>query len=140
MKKIIFAIVFIFPGTIFCQSKSTENKKPAANDAATKVAKFEPVTFYFVMLMKGPNRSQDSLTAEKIQEGHMANISKLTASGKLIVAGPFMDDKDWRGIFICKTNSLEETEELLKSDPAVAAGRLSYEIHSWMTGKNCLFK
>jgi len=66
--------------------------------------------YWFVMLLQGNNRSQDSATAAKTQEGHMANINKLYSEGKLKVAGPFGDDDNWRGIFIfdvsaegCKT-------------------------------------
>ncbi|MCW3106672.1 MAG: hypothetical protein JWQ09_1178 [Segetibacter sp.] len=140
MKKILVTLAIVFPLVLFAQSKSLKSKKVTSDTTIAKEEKFEPITLYFVMLMKGPNRTQDSTTAEKIQEGHMANISKLAATGKLIVAGPFMEDKNWRGIFILKTNSIEEAEALVKTDPAVVAGRLSYEIHPWMTGKNCLFK
>ena len=76
------------------------------------------------MLKAGPNRSQDSTTAAKIQEGHMANIRKLGESGKLVVAGPFGDDGNWRGIFIFDTPTIEEAEQLVKTDPAIQSGRL----------------
>lgn len=89
--------------------------------------------FWFVMLLKGNNRTQDSATAVKLQEGHMANISKLYKEGKLKVAGPFADDGHWRGVFIFDVASKEEAELLLNGDPAIAAGRLSYEIHPWYT-------
>ena len=96
--------------------------------------------YFFVMLSDGPNRSQDSVTAEKIQAAHLKNISRLAQIGKLLVAGPFGDDGKWKGIFIFNCKTREEVEELVKTDPAVAAGRLSYELHPWWTGKNCVFK
>ena len=85
------------------------------------------------MLTKGSNRKQDSVTAAKIQEGHMANINRLYYAGKLKVAGPFGDDGDWLGLFVFDCATKEEVEQLLKTDPAVAAGRLNYDIRLWWT-------
>ncbi len=131
MKKIILLSVLLFPLTLLAQSKY---------DSTIKQEEFVPIELYFVMLIKGTNRTQDSLTVVKIQEGHIANIKRLAQEGKILVAGPFMDDTDWRGIFIMKCKDQAECELLLKTDPAIASGRLAAEIHPWMTGKNCLFK
>ncbi|NUM72636.1 MAG: hypothetical protein HUU43_17485, partial [Ignavibacteriaceae bacterium] len=90
--------------------------------------------YWFVMLKRGENRSLDSLTAVKLQEGHMANINKMAEMGKLKLAGPFADKGDWRGIFIMVTDSQQEAEELVNQDPAIQAGRLAYEIHPWYGG------
>jgi uncharacterized protein len=89
--------------------------------------------YFFVMLKKGPNRDHNSAKSAKIQDGHMANINKLYYEGKIKVAGPFGDDGDWRGIFIFDCATKEEVETLLKTDPAIEAGRLAYEIHPWWT-------
>lgn len=89
--------------------------------------------YWFVMLLKGPNRDQDSATAARIQSGHLANITRLYNEGKIKVAGPFGDDGDWLGLFIFDCPSKEEVEKLLKSDPAIAAGRLSYDLRPWYT-------
>ena len=97
-------------------------------------------TYYFVMLKSGMNRNQDSISLHKIQQGHMANINRLSKEGKLVVAGPFLDDNNWRGIFIFDVKTKEEVEQLLKSDPAITSGRLNYEIHPWMTQKGTYFK
>jgi uncharacterized protein YciI len=89
--------------------------------------------YWFVMLTAGNNRNQDSATAAKIQQGHLANIGRLYNEGKLKVAGPFGDEGKWIGIFIFDCETKEEVEKLLSTDPAIAAGRLSYEIHPWWT-------
>jgi len=112
-------------------SANAQNElKPANTEpkAETRIKQF-----WFVMLLKGNNRTQDSATAAKLQEGHMANISKLYKEGKLKVAGPFGDDGNWRGVFIFDVATKEEVEQLLQADPAIAAGRLAYEIHPWYT-------
>ncbi|HLK27272.1 MAG TPA: YciI family protein, partial [Puia sp.] len=96
--------------------------------------------YFFVMLTSGANRNQDSVTAAKIQDGHMANITRLYKMGKILVAGPFGDEGKWRGIFIFDCKTEQEVRDYLKTDPAVAAGRLDYEIHPWWTAKNSVFK
>ncbi|MEP6595294.1 MAG: YciI family protein [Ginsengibacter sp.] len=117
-------------------SKTTDSTRAKAEAKP----EFEMKQYWFVMLIKGLNRNQDSVTADKIQEGHMANITRLAKAGKLTVAGPFGDDGNWRGIFILDCKDREEAEKLLQTDPAIASGRLAYEIHPWWTAKNDVFK
>jgi uncharacterized protein YciI len=99
----------------------------------------ELASYYFVLLTRGPQWTAEKTPAtEKIQTAHLANITKLHDAGKLVLAGPFTDNGNWRGIFIFKTSSLEETKSLVENDPAVQAGRLTYEIHPWATKKAML--
>lgn len=86
-------------------------------------------TYYFVYLKAGTNRTQDSTTRAQIQRAHLDNITKLANEGKLIVAGPFMDDHEVRGIFILNARSMEEAMEWTQTDPAVKAGRLIMDVH-----------
>jgi len=127
-------------GTILLLSLQHSFSQEKKTDVQKKEPAYEMKQYFFVMLSKGANRTQDSVTAAKIQEGHMANIQKLADIGKLIVAGPFGDDGNWRGIFIFDCKTKEEVESLIKTDPAVASGRLAYEIHPWWTAKNAVFK
>lgn len=92
--------------------------------------------YFFVMLTKGANREQDAATAAEIQAGHLANIQRLSEAGVLKLAGPFLEDGDWRGVFVFNCVTKEEVEAHLQSDPAVQAGRLSYSILPWATGIN----
>lgn len=74
-----------------------------------------------------------TVTAAKIQKGHLDNMDKMYYDGKLKVAGPFGDGKDWQGIFIFDFATKEEVQALLKTDPAIAAGRLIADIRPWYT-------
>ena len=121
MKKTLFALLLTLPICLMAQQKE---EKKSENQIRQ---------YFFVMLTAGPNRTQDSVTAAKIQEGHMANITRLYHEGKLKVAGPFGDDGPWIGIFIFDCTNKEEVESLLKTDPAIKNGRLNYEIHPWWT-------
>ena len=130
MKK-IFAYIFALTCILISQEVLAQEKE---------TPKYEMKTYQMVFLYKGPNRGQDSTETMRIQEGHMANIERLAEEGKLIVAGPFLDDKDLRGIFIFDSESEEEVKALVETDPAIIAGRLRYEIHPWMTAKGTCFK
>jgi uncharacterized protein YciI len=87
--------------------------------------------YVMAFLMRGPNRTHDSAQAARIQKDHMANINRMAEEGKLIVAGPFLDDSAIRGIYIFNVETIEEAEELTKTDPAIQSGRLKMELHPW---------
>ncbi|MFI5154693.1 MAG: YciI family protein [Chitinophagales bacterium] len=124
-------LCFSFCGYSVFSQKSSQSVIPK---------KMELKQYFFVMLTKGPSRDQDSAAAAKIQEGHMNNIRRLADHGKILVAGPFGDDGDWLGIFIFDCKTKEEVISYLKTDPAISAGRLNYDVRPWWTAKNCVFK
>lgn len=87
---------------------------------------------YVMALLKiGPNRSQDSITAAKLQKAHLDNIVRMANEGKLVIAGPFMDDWEVRGIYIFDVRTVEEARALTETDPAIQAGRLVMDLHPW---------
>jgi uncharacterized protein YciI len=79
----------------------------------------------FVFLHKRTDNSPISKEeTDKMMSGHMANINKMAAEGKLIVAGPF---EGGGGIFIFKTGSVAKVKEWLKNDPGITAKRWNEE-------------
>ena len=87
--------------------------------------------YVIAFLKRGPNRSQDSITKNKLQRAHLGNINKLAKEGKLVLAGPFLGNDDLRGIYIFNVTTIKEAEELTNSDPAVIAGSLIMELKEW---------
>jgi uncharacterized protein len=88
-------------------------------------------TYIMAFLRTGPNRDHDPETAREIQRGHMENINRLAKEGKLILAGPFLDGGELRGIFLFDVGTVEEARALTETDPAIQAGRLEMELHPW---------
>jgi len=88
-------------------------------------------SYIIAFLKAGPTKLTDSLAREKLQNAHMQNINRLVEEGKLILAGPFMDDQPLRGIFIFDVATIEEARELTLTDPAIQAGTLIMELHPW---------
>ena len=87
--------------------------------------------YVMAFLKSGPNRTHDSATSARIQRAHLDNIKRMAKEGKLVMAGPFMDKGEIRGIYIFNVSTLEEARELTESDPAIKAGRLIMELHPW---------
>ena len=81
--------------------------------------------YYFEMLTAVLHRAQDSAKVANIQEGQMANIRRLEQMGKLLVAGPFLDNSNRKGIIIIDTAGREEVEKLLATDPAISSMKLT---------------
>jgi len=92
---------------------------------------FKMKQYFMVFLSNGPNRTQDSATTAKIQAAHLDNILRLIEEKKMVLAGPFLDDGELRGIFILDVPTLDEAKRLTETDPAVKAGRLKMEIRPW---------
>ncbi len=87
--------------------------------------------YVFTFLKKGTNRDLSEEEARELQIAHLNNINRMAEERKLIVAGPFLDDGDIRGIYIFDVETVEEAEELTKTDPAIQNGVLSMEFKEW---------
>ena len=53
-------------------------------------------------------------------------------SGQLLLAGPFTDGGNTRGMCVFKVSSLENAKLLMKNDPKVMAGHLVLEWYTWL--------
>jgi uncharacterized protein YciI len=48
-----------------------------------------------------------------------------------VVAGPFLDNGNFAGIYIFNVKTVEEARALTASDPAIKAGVFEMELHPW---------
>lgn len=96
--------------------------------------------YVFMLLDKGDNREQDSAQAVKIQELHMAHLNKMAETGKLVMAGPFEDGGEHRGLLVFDLETVEEALQLEGEDPAVKAGRLKMNAFYWWAAKGTTIK
>jgi len=131
---VIIFLLFLLTGGVEGQNKQSATKQKQKTQDIEKQMK----NYFMVILTKGPNRDQDSVTLAKLNDGHMSNIERLSNEGKLILAGPFLDDGNMRGIFVFNVATKEEAVTLVESDPALKAGRFAYEIHPWMGPKKLI--
>ena len=88
-------------------------------------------SYVFAFLKRGPNRDRPKEEAAELQRAHLQNIVRLAEMGKLVLAGPFLDDTDIRGIYIFNVETVEEAQALVETDPAIQAGSLVMELRPW---------
>jgi len=99
--------------------------------------------YHIFFFKKSPTWTPDeSPELAALQESHLANLHRLGDLGKLVLNGPLLDSfatsGELRGIGVLKTETIAEARKLLDTDPMVQAGRLIYEVHAWMIGKDIL--
>ena len=139
--KILFFSLFISSLVIACSNEQKSPEVSITNPEKYDITKDTTVTagemkrYWLVLLQKGPNRNQDSISAEKIQSAHMANINRLAKEGKLVMAGPIGVEDDLRGIFLMNCSDSTEVENFVRTDSAVITGRLIMKYYPWWTMK-----
>ncbi len=134
---VVFAI--LLSGTIFAfagyqdqkEGGDSQKTEPEFNAALAKKCGADDYgmkSYVFVVLKTGKTKIEDKEKSAKIFAGHFSNMSKLAEQGKLVLAGPFVEGAPKRGLFIFNVTTIEEAEELVKTDPAVKAGVFEYEL------------
>ena len=130
MKKLFLVVVIgLFAFFVSAKNHAGTNDARIANDTPRMKQ------YWLVMLLRGANRTHDKETAQRIQAKHIANIERLAAEGKIIMAGPmgYTYDADLRGLFIMDAKDSATAASYVKTDSAVITGRLRFEVHPWWT-------
>lgn len=87
--------------------------------------------YVFVILKTGKAKIENEERRSQLQAGHMKSIAGLAEAGKLVLAGPFIEGGEMRGVYVLDVKTLEEAAELVKTDPAIAAGLFDVELTRW---------
>ncbi|HXG69143.1 MAG TPA: YciI family protein [Gemmatimonadaceae bacterium] len=95
-------------------------------------------TIYFGFLVDGPDRTQDKVTAQALQRGHLDYMGGQAKIGKLVLAGPLLDGGRRRGLIAYRVPTLAEALERASADPMIKAGRLAPELYEWTIPKGTL--
>lgn len=97
---------------------------------------------YYLVLLKRPAKPAelDPKALEGLQEKHLAHLRAMHTTGKLVVAGPFDEQKDpaFRGMCLYRVASADEARKLAEDDPAVKAGRLEVDVLAWWVEKGAM--
>lgn len=90
---------------------------------------------YTVVFVRRPPNAPEFSDEEldRLQREHIAFNNRMRDEGHSLVSGPLrgQPDDSLRGINVFRT-SVEETRKLMEDDASVRAGRLSFEVFTWL--------
>jgi uncharacterized protein YciI len=87
--------------------------------------------YVLVILKTGPTPVPQGPERDEMFRGHFANMQRLSAEGKLALAGPLDGLDGWRGLFIFATDDLDEAARLVATDPVIVKGEMIAEYHKY---------
>ncbi len=92
----------------------------------------ENVRYRLGLLVRGPGWTPGrSARTDSIQAGHMANIGRMWQHGALLVAGPFLNGGELRGVFVFRPGD-DPLDSLMAGDSAIATRRLECRVYPWV--------
>ena len=88
-------------------------------------------SYVLVILKTGPHKIPAGPERDEMFKGHFANMNRLSAEGKLALAGPFDGVDGWRGLFIFAVADIDEAKALTATDPVIVKGEMVAEYHKY---------
>ena len=136
---IIGLILLLSSLLITCNEENPNEKMQTTNEngfdstlaAELGADEYGMKSYVIAFLKTGPNKSEDKDEAARLQRAHLDNIVRMSEDGSLVLAGPFLDNSEIRGIYIFNVATIEEAQALTATDPAIKAGVLVMELHPW---------
>jgi uncharacterized protein YciI len=134
--KVLSVIAFLLFLAQFANAQTQTTPPPNPNyDAAlaTKLGADERGMKMYVMcfLKTGPLKVDDAAKRAELMKGHFAMINRLAEEKKLVVAGPFSEGGEFRGIYLFDVKSIEEAQKLTETDPSIKEGYFKVEFIKW---------
>ncbi len=87
--------------------------------------------YVLVVLKTGPRRVPEGPARDAMFRGHFANINRLSAAGKLVLAGPLDGVDGWRGLFVLAAADLDAAKAMVADDPVIVEGEMVAEYHTF---------
>jgi len=87
--------------------------------------------YVLVILKTGPDKVPAGPERDEMFKGHFANMARLSAEGKLALAGPLDGVDGRRGIFVMAVPDIEEARRLVATDPVIIKGEMVAEYHRY---------
>jgi Uncharacterized protein conserved in bacteria len=134
MKRFIsyWMIVVVMMAVVIGVSGQAKPEVKFDADLAKKLGADERGMRQYIMcfLKTGPLKVDDAKRAE-LMKGHFAMINRAADLGKLVIAGPFVEGGEFRGIYIFDVKTIDEAKQLTETDPSIKEGYFKVEFIKW---------
>lgn len=120
----------------FASAQSDPGRSVSSNYDAALAAKLgadeRGMKMYVMCFLKtGPLKVDDQAKRDELMKGHFAMINRLAAERKLVVAGPFSQGGELRGLYLFDVATIEEAQKLTETDPSIKEGYFEVEFVKW---------
>ncbi|QYO66259.1 YciI family protein [Leptolyngbya sp. 7M] len=133
--RVVFLMTFailLLSFSAYAQSKSDAPPKYDSNLAEKLGADEMGMRSYVLVILKtGPKKVPVGKERDEMFAGHFANMKRLAAEGKLVLAGPLDGVNGWRGLFLFLSDDIEEAKKLTETDPVIIKGEMVAEYHKY---------
>jgi uncharacterized protein YciI len=129
----ICAALFLLSSPLQAQDSTDASKPPYDPELARSLGADDHgmKNYVLVILKTGPNKVPAGPERDEMFKGHFANMSRLSAEGKLALAGPFDGVDGWRGLFVFAVSDIEEARKHVATDPVIVKGEMIAEYHKY---------
>jgi uncharacterized protein YciI len=132
MSRLIVVTLGLLVATSLTHAQPAEPAKPAydAGLAQSLGADERGMRRYVLVILKtGPTRVPAGPERDEMFKGHFANMNRLSAEGKLALAGPLDGVDGWRGLFVFAVPDIDEAKKHVATDPVIIKGEMVAEYH-----------
>lgn len=126
---IAIGIVLALSLTAFAQKADTKYDAELAKRLGADERGMREYVMCF--LKTGPLKVDDAAKRAELMKGHFGMINRLAEEGKLILAGPFSNGGDLRGIYLFDVKTIDEAQKLTETDPSIKEGYFKVEFIKW---------
>lgn len=133
-RSLMFLILLLASGSAVNAQSTTEPINPNYDSALAKKLGADDLgmrQYVMCFLKTGPLKVEDKAKQAELMKGHFGMINRLAKEGKLILAGPFMDGGEFRGIYLFDVKTVEEAQKLTETDPSIKEGYFKVEFIKW---------
>ena len=133
-RSLMLLILLLASGSAANAQTPTEPTNPNYDSALAKKLGADDLgmrQYVMCFLKTGPLKVTDEAKRKDLMAGHFGMINRLAKQGKLILAGPFMDGGEFRGIYLFDVKTVEEAQKLTETDPSIKEGYFKVEFIKW---------